>query len=75
MTLEQIIKAEELNTKKYKDHGIYGIEECKKAIAWEIENEKTDLYVLLKEYVARANEDIFFNRRMVLACWQMINEE
>ena len=72
ITLEQILAKE-------KEHriegGDFGIKACKESIEMEIEWTKCSLYVLLESYVKRANEDIFFNRAMVLACWELINEQ
>ena len=84
MTLEQIIEKEKtIRT----ENGDYGIKACKESILSEIaRNEKynlqnqtnkftTSLYVLLERYVKRANEDVFFNKTMVLACWELINDK
>ena len=83
-TLEEIIKKEQ---ERRTENGAYGIKACKESILEHIEfnkkwNEKnntntfnTSLYVLLEEYVKRANEDIFFNDTMVLACWELINNK
>lgn len=82
-TLEQIILKEK---EMRKVGGDFGINACKESIKNEIQNNKkyneiyntdkytTSLYVLLEKYVKRANEDIFFNDTMVLACWELINE-
>ena len=32
-------------------------------------------YELLEEYVERANKEFGFNKAMVLACWELINEQ
>ena len=81
-TLEQIITKEK---ETRSENGIFGIKACKESILSEIaRNERynlqnqtniytTSLYVLLEKYVKRANEDIFFNKTMVLACWELIN--
>lgn len=81
-TLEEIIEKE---NKTRTENGDFGIKACKESILNEIERHKqwneqentnkynTSLYVLLEEYVKRANEDIFFNKAMVLACWELIN--
>lgn len=71
-TLEQIIEREK---KSRHEGGSFGITACKESIKFDVEFFKRDLYDLLKEYVQRANEDIFFNRAMVLACWELINEQ
>ena len=82
--LEQIL-AKEKDCRN--ENGAFGIKACKESIINSIElnkklNEKsgkqiynTSLYILLEEYVERANEDVFFNRAMVLACWELINEQ
>lgn len=83
-TLEQIIEEERAYAKK---GGDYGIDACKKSILSTIKtnnmlNERsgnktypTSLYVLLEDYVDRAHADPFFNRTMVLACWELINKQ
>lgn len=76
-TLEQIItiqkKLKRENGKRYLV-GDFGLIACKESIkstlAYRI---GATLFTLLEEYVKRANEDIFFNDRMVLACWELIN--
>lgn len=72
MTLQQIIEKEQ---SKRTENGDFGIKACKEHILWEVEHLKKNMYVLLGEYVERANNDVFFNRAMVLACWELINEE
>ena len=81
-TLEEII-AKERETRG--ENGMFGIKACKESIIAEVNrnrklNEqyqvnfyKTSLYVLLEDYVHRANQDVFFNDTMVLACWELIN--
>lgn len=76
-TLEQIIEKER---KCRCENGMFGITACKEAIQFELEiskkyNTNKTLFTLLEEYVKRANEDIFFNKTMVLACWELINEQ
>ena len=69
-TLEQLLESE----RKYrKEDGSFGIKACKESIMFDVEFNKKDLYTLLKEYVERANNDILFNKAMVLACWELIN--
>lgn len=70
-TLEQILEREK---KSRHEGGDFGIAACKESIKFNVEFLKTDLYQLLKEYVDRANNDPFFNKAMVLACWELINE-
>ena len=71
MTLQQIIEYEQ---KRRTEDGQFGINACKKSVKWYQEQGK-GLYQQLGEYVDRANEDIFFNKTMVLACWELINEQ
>lgn len=70
-TLEQILEKEK---KSRHEGGDFGITACKECIKFNVKYAKTDLYQLLKEFVDRANNDPFFNRAMVLACWELINE-
>ena len=70
-TLEQIINHEKQHRH---ENGNYGIKACKEEILWESKYFKKSLFQLLEEYFNRANEDAFFNRTMVLACWELINE-
>ena len=74
-TLQEILEYE--NEHRH-EGGDFGIKACKESInsALTIDHKyggtKT-LYNLLEEYVQRANEEIFFNNAMVLACWELIN--
>lgn len=70
-TLEQILKTE--NSKR-NESGIFGIEACKESIWFYKQCLKQSYYVQLEKYVERANNDVFFNKAMVLACWELINE-
>lgn len=72
VTLETIIKIEKDNRC---EGGSFGINACKECIEMEVGLFGKNLYQLLGEYVERANNDMFFNRRMVLACWELINEQ
>lgn len=72
LTLAQIIESEKEN--RY-EGGSFGIDACKDSIRFSIEHLHENLYSLLEEYVERANSDPFFNKAMVLACWEMINEQ
>lgn len=72
MTLQQILDRER---KCRCEGGEFGIKACKEQIKWELDYLETSLYKLLAEYVERSNTDLFFNRAMVLACWELINEE
>ena len=71
-TLEQLITKEKKNRI---ESGMFGITACKESILFDVEVLHKDLYLLLSEFVKRANEDIFFNKAMVLACWELINEQ
>ena len=74
-TLQEILDYEKAH--RHED-GMFGISECKHSIKSSLEIDhkyggtKT-LYSLLEEYVQRANEEVFFNNAMVLACWELIN--
>ena len=72
MTLQQILDREQ---KHRCEGGMFGIEACKEHIKWEEEHFNKSLYQLLEDFVERANKDVFFNRAMVLACWELINKE
>lgn len=81
MTLEEILK----DKSNHYEKGIFGLKACKDSILKDIERHKewnityqtdkypTSLYVLLEEFVNRANTDELFNKSMVVACWQLIN--
>lgn len=71
MTLEQIIAREK---ERRVEGGQFGIDACKESIKW-YEEHGQSLYAQLEGYVKRANEDFFFNKTMVLACWELINEQ
>lgn len=70
MTLEEIIEREK---KVRMELGDFGIRACKESIKSHVELFREDYYTQLAKYVKRANEDIFFNKAMVLACWELIN--
>jgi hypothetical protein len=82
-TLEQILEKEKEN--RHED-GMFGIKACKESIKFEVNyrtkreiahrelNGYTILFDLLGEYLERAQNDRFFNRAMILACWELINE-
>lgn len=71
MTLKQIIEREQ---ERRTESGSYGIAACKDFIEkFELDLRGKNLYTLLGEYVEQANRDPFFNKHMVLACWEMIN--
>ena len=71
-TLEEII-AREMEVRH--EGGSFGIKACKESIEMSVKYDKKSLYELLGEYVERANTDVFFNKAMVLACWELINEK
>ena len=70
-TLEQIIEREKANRT---EGGQFGITACKESIQFYLEH-GSNLEDLLEEYVERANEDPFFNKAMILACWEMLEEK
>lgn len=88
-TLEQILEKENAIRHEDGDYGIKAckesiMEQIKMHEKWnseagtyeEVSNKKkwnTSLFVLLEEYVIRANTEVFFNDAMVLACWELIN--
>lgn len=72
MTLEQIIERERAHRV---EGGDFGIEACKSSIIWRKKFFGEDYFQQLKDYVERANTDICFNKAMVLACWELINEK
>jgi hypothetical protein len=69
MTLKQIIDKEQANRI---ETGDFGMAACKEYIV-KYEQPRRSLYAVLESYVKQANEDPFFNNRMVLACWELIN--
>lgn len=70
-TLEEIIRAEQSHRH---EGGQFGINACKKSIRFSVEYLGENLADLLNEYVERANADAFFNKAMVLACWELMQE-
>lgn len=81
-TLEEILEKEKAHRH---EEGIFGIKECKESIKSEVNyrtkkeianrylNGYTILFDLLGEYLERAQNDVFFNNAMILACWELIN--
>ena len=74
-TLEEII-TKERETRR--EEGTYGIKACKESIEWQLKmsekyNQGKTLFTLLEEYVKRANTESLFNKTMILACWELIN--
>lgn len=70
-TLEEIIRAEQSHRH---EGGQFGINACKESIRFSVEYLGENLADLLNEYVERANADAFFNKAMVLACWELMQE-
>lgn len=76
-TLEQIIEKEKQTRQ---ENGDFGINACKESIKFNLKldefyGKKKSLYTYLEEYVEKANNDVFFNNAMVLACWELINNK
>lgn len=71
-TLAEIIESEK---KIRHENGTFGIKACKESIQFKADYFHKDLYTILKELVERANNENGFNTAMVLACWEMINEQ
>lgn len=69
-TLEQIIREEEQHRV---EEGSFGIKACKESIEFSKEYLGKSYYEQLEGFVERANNDVFFNHAMVLACWELIN--
>lgn len=81
-TLEQIL---EYQKKVRCEEGDFGIKACKEHIKYEVGyrtkkriaseelNGYTILFELMSEYLERAQNDVFFNNAMILACWELIN--
>ena len=69
-TLEQILETERSIRN---EDGIFGIDACKDSILFNKKYFGLSFYVQLELYVNRANQDFFFNKAMVLACWEIIN--
>ena len=70
-SLQTIIEKEKKH--RHQD-GDFGIAACKHSIEFRLKYGKEDLFDLLRQYYERANNDIFFNKAMLLACWEMIND-
>lgn len=71
-TLEEIFEYEKKNRC---EGGMFGMKECEESVKFHLVVLHQSLESQLKEYLKRANEDPFFNCRMVLACWEMMREE
>lgn len=70
-TLESILKKEK---EIRREDGIFGIKACKESVLRDVAWKNKSLFELLEEYYNRAKDDVFFNNAMVLACWELINE-
>lgn len=70
-TLAEIIESEKNNRI---ESGDFGITACKKSIKFAEEYFHESLYQQLEQFAIRANEDVFFNKAMILACWELTNE-
>ena len=57
------------------ENGEFGINACKESIKFARDVMKKSYWSQLVEFIDKANNDIFFNRAMVLACWELIGEE
>lgn len=74
--LEQILAYE----KEHRcEEGPFGIKACKECIKSELELDKklginSSLFNYLEGCMKRAN-DPFYNKAMILACWELINEK
>lgn len=66
--LFEIIEKERRNRH---EGGLFGVAACKSSILSEVSRGE-DLLNLLDTYVSRSVKDPFFNRAMVLACWELI---
>ena len=71
-TLEEILEKEK---KSRHEDGQFGINACKESIKMARELFHESYYQQLEKFVKRANEDVFFNDAMVLACWELINDK
>lgn len=71
-TLEMILEQER---KTRHEEGDFGIKACKECIKTKQELFGQSLFQQLEEYVERANNEMLFNDAMVLACWELINEQ
>ena len=72
--LEQILAYE----KEHRcENGPFGIKACKESIQHDLAFDrehgiKSSLFTYLERYYYRA-QDTFFNKAMILACWELIN--
>lgn len=72
MSLREMLRKEQENRV---EGGMFGIAECKQSIEFRRKISGKTLEELLDEYYERACTDIYFNRAMLLACYEMICEE
>ena len=74
-TIEEILEYEKAHRH---EEGEYGLKACKESIESNLKYKTLPrdkaLYEMLCHYVFQANTNVFFNQRMVLACWELINE-
>lgn len=70
-TLEQILEYERA---RRTEEGMFGITACKESIEFSKRFFKQSYFQQLEEFVERAQNDVFFNTAMILACWELINE-
>ena len=54
--------------------GMFGLEECKKSIQWEMDFFKKDLCFLYTNYVTRGLNETGFNLIKIVACEEMMKE-
>lgn len=70
-TLEELLEQERQHRVETGDFGIIA---CKESIIFTRDKLHKSLFAQLEEYIWRANNEPFFNKAMVLACWELINE-
>ena len=74
--LEKDLNKIRLGAKKGKyQTGMFGIQECKKAIEWQRRFNNKSLEEQYGEYVKRALIEALFNEIMIVACEQLMNGE
>ena len=64
----------EIYTEKEIERNPFGVVACMESIKWHIETLKEDPNEMLKEYRERAEKDVFFNKTMIDAVRQYIEE-
>ncbi len=74
-TIEEILEYQKAHRV---EDGEYGLKACKECIEANLKYKQMPrdkaLYEMLCHYVYQTNVNIFFNSRMVLACWELINQ-